>query len=84
MALRLCSTRAWAEAGVGSHSCNKAGVIRGRTARMRVSSMRVVSWVWSGEVAEARTWAVMVATVVWIGGRAGAQAFLRKTDFSMN
>src|SRR5450830_432518 len=67
MALRLCSTRAWAEAGVGSHSCSKAGVISGRTARMRVSSMRVVSWVWSGEAAEARTWAVMVEAI-WVWG----------------
>ena len=34
--------------GTGSHSSSSAGVIRGRTAPMRVSSMRVVSRVDKG------------------------------------
>jgi hypothetical protein len=45
MAARLRSTNACAAGGTGSHSFSSAGVISGRTAPMRVSSMRVVSWV---------------------------------------
>ena len=48
MAARLCSTRASVALGTGSHSSSSAGVISGRTALMRKSSMRVVSWVDSG------------------------------------
>src|SRR6185369_12127998 len=48
---RLRSTSSVPTSCAGSHSCSSAGVIRGRTARMRVSSMRVVSWVDSGTAA---------------------------------
>ena len=45
MAVRLRSTSVCAASGTGSFSSSSAGVIRGRTAPMRTSSMRVVSWV---------------------------------------
>lgn len=45
MAARLFSTRVSAASVTGRRSSSKAGVMSGRTARMRVSSMRVVSWV---------------------------------------
>src|SRR5256885_7810778 len=40
MAARLVSTSCCAASGAGNHSCSRAGVIRGRTALMRRSSMR--------------------------------------------
>jgi len=48
MAARLVCTSAWALSGAGNHSCSSAGVISGRTALMRRSSVRVVSWVEGG------------------------------------
>ena len=48
MAARLVSTSVCVASGVGSHSCSSAGVMSGRTALMRVSSMRVVSCVETG------------------------------------
>ena len=48
MPARLCSTKASAASGAGSHSCSSAGVSSGRTARMRMSLVRVASWVWEG------------------------------------
>src|SRR6185369_2674152 len=48
---RLRSTSSVPMSCAGSHSSSSAGVISGRTARMRVSSMRVVSCVESGRVA---------------------------------
>jgi hypothetical protein len=50
---------------VGSHSFSRAGVISGRTAPMRVSSMRVVSWV-EGGVAVAWTWVFMAGLSVFL------------------
>ena len=56
---RLDATSACAASGAGSHSCNSAGVTSGRTALMRVSSMRVVSRVESAEGA-AGVWCVVI------------------------
>jgi len=58
IAARLLATSACALSGVGSHSCSSAGVISGRTAPMRRSSMRVVSWVDSAVAV--RTWMFMM------------------------
>ena len=45
ISVRLRSTSVWISSETGSSSCNSAGEINGRTAAMRVSSMRVMSWV---------------------------------------
>src|SRR5256885_7397699 len=60
------STSCCAASGAGNHSCSRAGVIRGRTALMRRSSMRVVSCVLRGTALRC-TWVGVVGARVHAG-----------------